>query len=55
MQVKQTIFDFLRVYQHLQPHTKKSSFDIAVTDQNKRLIAKFNAIAWQTGKTIPFL
>jgi acyl-CoA thioesterase len=34
---------------------KTASYDIKVTDQNGRIIATCQALAFRTGKTIPFL
>ena len=37
-------------------HTKKTAgYDIKVTDQNGQIIATCQALAYRTGKTIPFL
>ena len=48
--------DRLSACADMTSRTKKTScFDIAVTDQNNKPIAKCAALAWQTGKAIPFL
>ena len=35
--------------------TKTASYDVKVTDQNKKIIATSQALAYRTGKPIPFL
>jgi len=35
--------------------TKTASYDVKVTDQNKKTIATSQALAYRTGKPIPFL
>jgi acyl-CoA thioesterase len=46
----------LQAAAHRVSRTKKTAgYDIKVTDQNGRIIATCQALAYRTGKTIPFL
>ena len=48
--------DLLRAEAKRTSQTKKTaSYDIKVTDQNGKLIATCQALAYRTGKAIPFL